>query len=94
MAFTTPLRWPGHYSPRSKAALLSCLIPMLRHKGRLQKVITVTDMLTKIATTSEHLRGVRNVILDVLDPMTHSRLAWRLSLLGYEKEIRENIQLA
>ncbi|HZQ56038.1 MAG TPA: FAD-dependent oxidoreductase [Bryobacteraceae bacterium] len=56
-------------------------------------VINVTDMLTKIATTSEHLRGIRNVIVDVLDPMVHSRLAWRLSQLGYEKEIRENIQL-
>ena len=58
-----------------------------------EDVITVTDMLTKVATTSEHLRGIRNAIVDVLDPMIHSRLAWRLSLLGSEKEIRENIQL-
>lgn len=58
-----------------------------------KNVIDVTDMLTKLATTNERLREIRNVIVDVLDPMIRTRLAWRLSMLGYEKEIRENIQL-
>jgi 2-polyprenyl-6-methoxyphenol hydroxylase-like FAD-dependent oxidoreductase len=51
-----------------------------------QEVISVADFLTKIATTNEHLREIRNVLLHVLDPMIRTRVAWRLSLLGYQDE--------
>ncbi|MHB8815368.1 MAG: FAD-dependent oxidoreductase [Steroidobacteraceae bacterium] len=51
-----------------------------------QEVISVADFLTKIATTNEHLREMRNVLLHVLDPMIRTRVAWRLSLLGYQDE--------
>jgi 2-polyprenyl-6-methoxyphenol hydroxylase-like FAD-dependent oxidoreductase len=54
-----------------------------------EEVISVTDLLTKVATTNERLTEIRNVLLHVLDPMIHTRLAWRLSLLKYHDEARQ-----
>lgn len=54
-----------------------------------EEVISVTDLLTKVATTNEHLREIRNLLLHVLDPMIRTRVAWRLSLLEYQEEARQ-----
>ena len=58
-----------------------------------EEVISTTNLLTKVATTNEHLRAVRNLAVGMLDPLIRSRLAWRLSLLGYN-ETRETIRAA
>jgi 2-polyprenyl-6-methoxyphenol hydroxylase-like FAD-dependent oxidoreductase len=58
-----------------------------------EQVIGITNLLTTIATTNEHLRAVRNIVVRMLDPLVHKRLAWRLSLLGYN-DTRETIQAA
>lgn len=50
-----------------------------------EEVISTTNLLTKVATTSEHFRAVRNLAVSMLDPLIRSRLAWRLSLLGYDE---------
>ena len=57
-----------------------------------EKVISVTDLLTKIATTNEHLAPIRNALVHVLDPMIHTRVAWRLSLLDYRDEERHEVR--
>ncbi len=51
-----------------------------------EQVISTTDLLTKIATTNGALREIRNALVHVLDPMVRTRVAWRLSLLGYRDE--------
>lgn len=53
-----------------------------------EEVISTTALLTKVATTSEHLREARNCVVGMLDPLIRSRLAWRLSLLGYNGRLR------
>jgi 2-polyprenyl-6-methoxyphenol hydroxylase-like FAD-dependent oxidoreductase len=58
-----------------------------------ETVIETTDLLTTVAATSERLRAVRNLAVSILDPLIRSRLAWRLSLLGYN-ETRESIRTA
>ena len=58
-----------------------------------EEVISTTNLLTKVATAHEHLRAARNLAVSMLDPLIRSRLAWRLSLLGYN-ETRETIQAA
>jgi 2-polyprenyl-6-methoxyphenol hydroxylase-like FAD-dependent oxidoreductase len=57
------------------------------------EVISTTNLLTKVATANEHLRAARNLAVSMLDPLIRSRLAWRLSLLGYN-ETRETIHAA
>ena len=50
-----------------------------------EEVISITNLLTTVATADEHLRPVRNLAVSMLDPLIRSRLAWRLSLLGYNE---------
>jgi 2-polyprenyl-6-methoxyphenol hydroxylase-like FAD-dependent oxidoreductase len=47
------------------------------------KVITITDLLTNVATVRGRWRWIRNVLVEALSPVIRERLAWRLSLLGY-----------
>jgi 2-polyprenyl-6-methoxyphenol hydroxylase-like FAD-dependent oxidoreductase len=58
-----------------------------------ETVIETTDLLTTVAATSERFRAVRNLAVSILDPLIRSRVAWRLSLLGYN-ETRESIRTA
>ncbi len=47
-----------------------------------KQVISLTNLLTKIATMPDHLRLTRNIILGILNPFIRRRLARRLSLLS------------
>ncbi len=47
-----------------------------------KQVISLTNLLTKIATMPERLRLTRNIILGILSPFIRRRLARRLSLLS------------
>jgi len=47
-----------------------------------KQVISLTNLLTKIATMPERLRLTRNIILGILNPFIRRRLARRLSLLS------------
>lgn len=58
-----------------------------------EQVISITNTLTRIATAGQHLREVRNLVVGLLDPVIRGRLAWRLSLLGYNEK-RESIRAA
>lgn len=58
-----------------------------------EEVISITNLLTRVATTNEHLRAVRNLAVNMVDPLIRKRVAWRLSLLGYN-ETRERIRAA
>lgn len=53
-----------------------------------RQVISITDLLTRVATMKTYLRHVRNLTLTTLSALIRRRLAWRLSLL-YLRE-REN----
>jgi 2-polyprenyl-6-methoxyphenol hydroxylase-like FAD-dependent oxidoreductase len=55
-----------------------------------EQVISVTDLLTKVATVPEHLRLIRNLAVGGLSPVIRNRLAWRLSLLGSLEQNRSN----
>jgi 2-polyprenyl-6-methoxyphenol hydroxylase-like FAD-dependent oxidoreductase len=46
-----------------------------------KQVISVTDLLTNVATLRGPLRRLRNIVLYVLSPFIRRRLSWRLSLL-------------
>lgn len=50
-----------------------------------QQVVAFADRLTRLATVSPRLRGLRNALLSALAglPLVRSRLAWRLSGLVY-----------
>jgi 2-polyprenyl-6-methoxyphenol hydroxylase-like FAD-dependent oxidoreductase len=55
-----------------------------------ERVITATDLLTKVATMPEHFRRIRNLMLVAFSPLISRLLARRLSLLDYLKDAPES----
>ncbi len=50
-----------------------------------QRVVAVTNLLTRLALMDRQLRALRNVVLRALDPVAGPRLAWQLSGLAYRQ---------
>jgi 2-polyprenyl-6-methoxyphenol hydroxylase-like FAD-dependent oxidoreductase len=48
-----------------------------------KQVVTVTNLLTRLATMDRQFRSLRNVVLGALNPVVSGRLAWQLSGLVY-----------
>ena len=57
--------------------------------GRLpNRVISITELLTKTAMVPQGLVGLRNMVVGALNPFIRKRLARRLSLLDYFEQVR------